>query len=124
MAEPGRCDGPWECRKEVGVTEPSLHPSTDIAAADWIGPRLRPFGSAVAAVVPDGFPAYVRILHPARAADGTPVSWAAVATRSGRTMHRQAQFHAIANPLNPARTGAAPWDGANPPEENLPTELL
>jgi hypothetical protein len=48
----------------------ALHPSTDVAAADWLGPRLRRFGSAVTAVVPDGFPAYARIPHPARGPDG------------------------------------------------------
>jgi hypothetical protein len=42
-----------------------LHPSPDVAAADWLEPRLRPFASGVAAVVPDEFPAYVRLAHPA-----------------------------------------------------------
>ena len=42
-----------------------LSPSSEITAADWIRPRLRPFASAVGAVVPDGFAAYVQIPHPA-----------------------------------------------------------
>jgi hypothetical protein len=42
---------------------PPPRPSAEVAAADWLGPRLRPFGSAVAAVVPDGFPAYARLEH-------------------------------------------------------------
>ena len=41
-----------------------LSPSSEITAADWLRPRLRPFASAVAAVVPDGFPTYLRIPHP------------------------------------------------------------
>jgi hypothetical protein len=49
-----------------------LHPSADVAAADWLQPRLRPFASAVAAVVPDGFPAYVRLLHPAPGDSANP----------------------------------------------------
>src|SRR5256885_6902962 len=39
-------------------------PSDDIAAAAWIGPRLRPFTSYQAgSVVPGGFGAYARIDH-------------------------------------------------------------
>ena len=36
------------------VNDQELHPSADITAADWLGPRLRRFGSAVSAVVPGG----------------------------------------------------------------------
>ena len=100
-----------------------LHPSAEVTAADWLGPRLRRFGSAVAGVVPDRFPAYVRILHPARGPDGRPVRWAEVAAWSGRTMHRLAQFHAISRPAA-APAGPAPWNDEDPPDGNLPAELL
>jgi hypothetical protein len=106
------------------VNDQELHPSADITAADWLGPRLRRFGSAVAAVVPDGFPAYVRILHPGRGPEGRPVRWAEVAAWSSRTMHRLAQFHAISRPAVSTPTGPAPWDGEDPPDGNLPAELL
>jgi hypothetical protein len=107
------------------VNDQALQPSADVAAADWLEPRLRRFGSAVAAVVPDGFPAYVRILHPARGPGGRPVRWAEVAAWSGRTMHRLAQFHAISRPRAAAvAAGPAPWDGEDPPDGNLPAEQL
>jgi hypothetical protein len=106
------------------VNDQNLHPLADVSAADWLGPRLRRFGSAVAAVVPDGFPAYVRILHPARGPDNRPVHWAEVAAWSGRRMHRRAQFHAIARPTTWVPTDPAPWDGEPPPDGNLPAELL
>jgi hypothetical protein len=48
----------------VRVSRAGLQISTDAAQAEWLIPRLRPFASAVAAVVPDGFAAYVRIAHP------------------------------------------------------------
>ncbi|HTU46518.1 MAG TPA: hypothetical protein VMF91_15730 [Bryobacteraceae bacterium] len=84
-----------------------LRPSTQVVEAEWLTPRLQAFGSGVASIVPNGFPAYVRILHPARAAGvkDEPVIWAEVAARSGRTMHRLVQFHAIAR-TNPFGTGA------------------
>jgi hypothetical protein len=88
------CANPWDRL----VNDQALHPSAEVTPADWLGPRLRRFGSAVAGVVPDRFPAYVRILHPARGPDGLPVRWAEVAAWSGRTMHRLAQFHAIRRP--------------------------
>ena len=65
------CADPWDRL----LNDQALHPSTEVTAADWLGPRLRRFGSAVTAVVPDGFPSYVRILHPARGAADRPVRW-------------------------------------------------
>lgn len=44
--------------------------STAVGAADWIAHRLAPFATAVTAVVPAGFPAYARVLHPAEASPG------------------------------------------------------
>lgn len=54
------------------MSDQPLQPAADVAAAGWLGPRLRRFGSAVTAVVPEGFPAYVRVLHPARGPDDRP----------------------------------------------------
>lgn len=106
------------------MSEPRLVPSPRVAEGDWIARRLRPFASGVAAVVPDGFPAYVRILHPARGADGSFVTWAGVAEWSGRRMHRLAQFHAISRPLPSAESGPRPWDGHGPRSGELPPDLL
>ena len=106
--------------------ESKLRPSTKIFEAQWLAPRLRGFGSGVASIVPDGFAAYVRILHPARAAGvkDEPVTWAEVAARSGGRMHRLVQFHAIAR-TNPLDTGSPSPFGVDPPENgNLPPHLL
>lgn len=87
-------------------------------------PRLRRFGSGVAAVVPDEFPAYVRILHPARDLSGEPVTWAEVAARSGAAMHRLAQFHAIAR-CDPFHSSGPSRFGVDSPKNgNLPPHLL
>jgi hypothetical protein len=92
-----------------------LQSSSRIAAADWLAPRLAPFHSyTVAAVVPSGFPAYIRILHPARGPHDARLRWADVAARSGRAMHRLVQLDAINRPPI-----------ATPPESgNLPPDLL
>jgi hypothetical protein len=99
-------------------------PSVKVTAADWLSARLRDFGSGVASVVPDGFSAYVRVLHPARGVDGEQVSWATVAAWSGRRMHRLVQFHAIARPLFVVQDNRAPWNGESPENGNLPIDLL
>jgi hypothetical protein len=112
------CANPWDRL----VNDQALHPSAEVTVADWLGPWLRRFGSAVAGVVPDRFPAYVRILHPARGPDGLPVRWAEVAAWSGRTVHRLAQFHAIRRPAASAPIGPPSWNGEDPPDGNLPTE--
>jgi len=87
----------------------------------WIPDRLSPFGHMVTSVVPAGFEAYVRVLHPAQEPkrDGMRlVRWAEVAAWSGMPLHRDAQFHSIALP--PVRPEAeAPWRSQGPEEGNL-----
>jgi hypothetical protein len=112
------------------VSETKLHSSTRIDEAEWLRPRLRPFLGGVASIVPNGFPAYVRILHPSRGPNNQLSTWAEVASRSGRTMHRLAQFHAIEQPhtsLNgPTRSYAEVINGlVNPPDNgSLQSDLL
>ncbi|MEU5127337.1 hypothetical protein [Streptomyces mobaraensis] len=73
-----------------------LRPVGEVAAADWVVAGIGPFGSGVGGLVPRGFEAYARILHPASAADDTPVTWAEVASWTGRTVHPRVQFRALA----------------------------
>ena len=97
-----------------------LHPSSQLVEAEWLAPRLATFGSGVASVVPGGFPAYSRILHPARGKNDEKIRWADVAVRSGSTMHRLVQFHAINRPpVSVSEVAVAP-----PEPGNLPPELL
>ena len=85
--------------------------------ADWVGEALSPFGDhVVTSVVPGGFDAYARVLHPAEVphADfGRVVRWREVAEWSGTTLGRNTQFHSIALPEE--RPGLeAPWQGQGP----------
>jgi hypothetical protein len=79
-----------------------LRPVTDVAAAAWIEKGLGEFGSGVKALLPSGFDAYARILHPAwptndaaAADDLEPVTWAEVAATTGRRVHPRVQFDAL-----------------------------
>jgi len=72
----------------------------EVQAADWIRERLHPFGQDVGSVVPSGFAAYARIFHPTTIAGRSDVDvrWSEVAALSGKTVHPEMQFHAIAPP--------------------------
>jgi hypothetical protein len=104
---------------EVSDAEPAW--SDQIGQASWIGERLAPFGSVVTSVVPSGFEAYARVLHPAQEPwhdGGRVVRWAEVAAWSGLPLRPGTQFHSIALP--PVRPeGEAPWTGQGPDRGSL-----
>ncbi|MCL6647785.1 MAG: hypothetical protein K6U89_05580 [Chloroflexi bacterium] len=98
-----------------------------------MGRREPPAGRLVPAtyvgeVIPTGFPAYARILHPARRDPvGTRVRWAEVAEANGRIAHAEMQWEAItAGGEGRSFSGFDPPEpGRLPPEEaRLLVELL
>ena len=100
----------------------ALHWSSDVHQADWIGPRLADWDGdyTAAIVVPAGFAAYARVLHPAGIPEhgGRPVRWADVAAWSGMPLRQDAQFHSIALP--PTDPGEPPpYQGQGPREGSL-----
>ena len=96
--------------------------SGEIRQASWIGERLAPFDAyVVTSVVPGGFEAYARLLHPAEEPvhDGDRVvRWADVAAWSGLPLRPGSQFHSIALPLV-RPDGQAPWTGQGPHRGSL-----
>lgn len=104
-------------------TGSGLRPAADASAGDWIVRGVGPFGSGVGALVPHGFEAYGRILHPARAAYDRPVSWATVAEWSGGTVHPRVQFEAMAGHRSGEPERPAPFV-ASPSRGDLPTRQL
>lgn len=101
--------------------------STAIEEASWIGPRLSAFGAnRVDSVIPSGFPAYARLLHPvwhrARScANERMVRWGEVAAWSGIAMERTVQFQDIALPRQ-APAAPAPWNSQGPATGTLPAD--
>jgi hypothetical protein len=68
--------------------------SGDVHQADWIAPRLAPWdGGTITIVVPAGFEAYARVLHPAETPGNGDhlVRWADVAAWSGMPLREDAQ---------------------------------
>jgi hypothetical protein len=68
-------------------------PLTDVSAGGWIAPRLGPFGATAGSIVPRGYPAYARVLHPAPTEP--PTTWASVCAATGATPHALMQWSAI-----------------------------
>jgi hypothetical protein len=96
------------CGENVGVGWEDLTSSEDVQAAGWIREGLHGFAVDVGSVVPHGFEASVRIFHPASAPGVAEVRWSDVAASTGRTVHPEMQFHAIATPLPGRENATAP----------------
>jgi hypothetical protein len=101
---------------------PAVSWRTEIGQAGWIAERLRhPSEQVVASIVPDGFDAYVRILHPVDGGagrEGTKVRWSEVASWGGHPLERDSQFHAVALRLDDTES-PPPWNSQGPPQGSL-----
>jgi hypothetical protein len=98
------------------VAESGVQQSVKVEEADWIGGRLSPFDSCVVtSVVPSGFEAYTRVLHPLDppARGQQPVRWADVASWSGIELVPGIDFPDIAMPEHEP-SGVEPWPGHVP----------
>lgn len=88
----------------------------DASVGSWIRPRLTGRWGSVTGVVPAGYDAYVRILHPVDSATHL-LRWSDVAKLTGRQMHPLVQWWRLIGadkPLNPVSTlwgGSAPTTG-------------
>lgn len=78
---------------------PNLVLAQDLTPAEWIVDRIHAFAVDVGSIIPEGFPAYARLFHPAARSAGDeeiPVSWSEVAAARGRTVHPEMQWANIA----------------------------
>jgi hypothetical protein len=99
------------------IVAPETRWSTAVDEADWIAASLAPFDEhLVASVIPPGFQAYARLLHPAHytlAKGVRKVRWREISAWSGVPLRPDSQFHSIAlPPVRPA--GPAPWNSQGP----------
>jgi len=96
----------------------------DLTAAEWIAPRLGTFASGVRGVIPAGFEAYARILHPADSAD-EHARWSTVAAACGKVAHALMQFHTLVGVgPNEYDVDSAAWTGSVPDQGDLEPESL
>ena len=74
---------------QYNVHPPDLTFLTDVAPGRWVESALDASFATVGSLVPGGYDAYARLLHPARDASYNPVRWSAVAEWSGRVVDVQ-----------------------------------
>lgn len=96
-------------------------PDADLAEADWwdtAWPDGAQNPAAVGFLVPAGFEAYARVLHPAADPEGRDVRWAEVAEACGTVLHPQAQWWRLAGHRDLDGRGQGPeparWHGLEP----------
>lgn len=77
----------------------------------WIGARLTGQWGEVGSVVPSGYEAYIRILHPVSVGEAETVRWCDVAAVTGQPVHSLVQWTTIAG-LSDA--SAPSWTGDEP----------
>jgi hypothetical protein len=95
---------------------PRVKPAPSLAAAaaaGWLAARLLPLeptATRVCSVVPGGFEAYARVLHPAfgRASGEERVAWHEAARMAGITVHAETQWETIVEALDVAGM-QPPW---------------
>lgn len=92
--------------------------SAEVEQVDWVRERLAPFESGeVTSVVPVGFGAYARVLHPAHDSQERPIRWFEVAAHNGIELPRDAHFPEIA--LQPPGDRSQAWNVVAPQEGTL-----
>jgi hypothetical protein len=109
-------------RHDHGVGIDGIEWADQLHETEWIGPRLSPFDSGlVTSVIPAGFEAYARLLHPvSRESTGEEtVRWGQVAAWSGQPLDRLARFHDVAIPVPDLPPAAPPWDSQGPTDGTL-----
>lgn len=85
------------------------------AVGAWIEPQLSwgP-GALVREQIPGDYNFFLRILHPVTDSAGASVSWSDVARATGRTPHREMQWHSIVGSAVPHSLAGAEWVGPRP----------
>jgi hypothetical protein len=83
---------------------PPFRFETNVEPTEWLDPLLHPHGPfppLVGFIVPSGYEAYARLLHPAKrilgpsAEQSVPLAWSEIATARGKTMHPEVQLQAL-----------------------------
>jgi hypothetical protein len=104
-----------------------MHVAKSANSASWIPGRLHPFARDVGSIVPDGFAAYARVLHPpyriTPAGDKTPVRWGDIAAANNRTIADEMQLLDMScQPTLYSASGEQLWDQQTE-TGNLPLEI-
>lgn len=98
-----------------------IFPATNVQPTDWLKNRLIGFASNVNSIVPSGYAAYARLLHPAYSSSTdkpTRISWQSVADHVGMTVNKESQWEILAAslPKHVLKLYEPPLEGTLEPE--------
>lgn len=93
-------------------------PTRETSHAAWYTNRLKGFGGRVDQILPSGFPAYARILHPVEGPGSSQALWSEVAASGGARLDPFVQFSALAGTDAPI-SARQEWAGWAPAVGNL-----
>lgn len=97
----------------------------DVAPADWLAARLKGGSGAEPWIVPTGFAAYARVLHPVEFRNGrSPVTWAHVAEVVGGRIEAHTRWHVLIGSDAPYRRTSELWPDGYPQWGNLDLRSL
>lgn len=91
-----------------------MQPVDDASVSAWIAQRLTTGSGAITTVVPCGFDAYVRVLHPVDVDGKRIVRWRNVAAATGRTLHPLVQWWRLIDAEDSNNPQSELWDGDEP----------
>lgn len=94
-----------------------------VSPADWVRERIDDFGPVVGGMLPRGFDAYAKVLHPAIGANDAKVRWFEVARWSGQLLDQDAWFEDVSVPIDGEARGPQPWT-QEPRRGEIPEDLL
>lgn len=95
-----------------------LLPAPDTSAADWLVERLTTFGEFPLSIVPRGFEAYARVLHPAG-----DLRWADVAAAAGTRLAAESDWTEVAGVSDYWTQRADGVFSERPEEGSMPEEI-
>ena len=84
-----------------------------MSVGGWIRPRLTGRWGSLTALVPAGYPAYVRILHPVLYGDQV-LKWSGVAAVTGRNVHPLVQWWRLVDATDSINPVSTLFDGDHP----------
>ena len=91
-----------------------LHAAPSLAAADWLVDESGEMGYRVSSLVPEGFDAYVRILHPAdvdvlESGEFRWATWRETAAKHGKDLHPEVHWEDLVGHLDGDGEPGEPW---------------
>ena len=91
-----------------------LHAAPSLAAADWLVDESKRMGHRVDFLVPEGFEAYVRVLHPAlvdvlESDENRWATWRETAEKHGKDLHPEVHWEDLVGHLDGDGESGEPW---------------